>query len=61
MSPITPKAFWKGWDAAFLYWALKGFKGKFDDEIQPNKRTRNIITSFITWGIILIFLSKFLN
>lgn len=60
MAPMTPLLFWKGYDGAFIYWALKGFKGKYQDELKPEKKKRNVITSFVFWITLILLLNKYL-
>jgi hypothetical protein len=55
----TNKKWWKVRlfvpEGAFLFWLLKGFKGKFEDEYNKNY-FRNVITTIILWIVIIYLL-----
>ncbi len=51
---------------ASIVWAIKGFKGKLNDEMSGpydfnKKTTRNWIISLIFYGIIAMFIYKFIE
>lgn len=47
---------------AFIFWAIKGFKGKFDDEmVGPGDKSWMLYRNFIVSSLVLLFVARLLG